>query len=491
MGCCSVSGIAGLVKGKTIAIDATTLEANAALRSIVRRDTGESYNDFLTKLAKASGIETPTRADLAKLDRKRKNKGSNQDWEHPYDPDARIAKMKDGRTHLAHKAEHAVDLETGAIVAVTLQEADQGDTTTIQTTLPEAIEQLEAVAAVTDDKVKTGEEVVTDKGYHSKQTVLDMQCLGLRTYISEPDRGRQHWIDQHAERDAVYANRRRIRGERGQQLMRRRAPANWRSKTPACSTIPLKSGQLGIACGAGTPKAICDFGKMIDEKSTKGINATTYIKMMGHTAPVNLGVFLGITGRIITTSSACTSGSQGVGYAYETIRAGHQVAMIAGGAEELCVTEAAVFDTLFATSVRNDAAETTPRPFDAERDGLVLGEGAGTLILEELQHARARGATVHAEIVGFGTNSDGAHVTHPSATTMQIAMELALADAQRPPSAIGYLNAHGTGTQHGDVAESQATRSIFRDGVPISSLKSYMGHTLGACGALEAWMISK
>ena len=142
-------GIAGLIKGKTLAIDATTLEANAALRSIVRRDTGESYNDFLTKLAQASGIETPTRADLAKLDRKRKKKGSNQDWEHPHDPDARIAKMKDGRTHLAHKAEHAVDLETGAIVAVTLQEADQGDTTTIQTTLPEAIEQLEAVAAVT------------------------------------------------------------------------------------------------------------------------------------------------------------------------------------------------------------------------------------------------------------------------------------------------------------------------------------------------------
>jgi transposase len=215
-------GIAGLVKGKTIAIDATTLEANAALRSIVRRDTGESYNEFLTKLAQASGIETPTRADLAKLDRKRKKKGSNQDWEHPYDPDARIAKMKDGRTHLAHKAEHAVDLETGAIVAVTLQEADQGDTTTIQTTLPEAIEQLEAVVAVIDDVVKTAEELVTDKGYHSKQTLLDMQSLGLRSYISEPDRGRQHWIDQHAERDAVYANRRRIRGDRGQQLMRLR-----------------------------------------------------------------------------------------------------------------------------------------------------------------------------------------------------------------------------------------------------------------------------
>jgi transposase len=215
-------GIAGLVKGKTLAIDATTLEANAALRSIVRRDTGESYNEFLTKLAQASGIETPTRADLAKLDRKRKKKGSNQDWEHPHDPDARIAKMKDGRTHLAHKAEHAVDLETGAIVAVTLQQADQGDTTTIQTTLPEAIEQLQAVAAVTDDKVKTGEELVNDKGYHSKQTVLDVQSLGLRTYISEPDRGRQHWKGQQAERDAVYANRRRIRGERGKQLMRLR-----------------------------------------------------------------------------------------------------------------------------------------------------------------------------------------------------------------------------------------------------------------------------
>jgi 3-oxoacyl-[acyl-carrier-protein] synthase II len=227
---------------------------------------------------------------------------------------------------------------------------------------------------------------------------------------------------------------------------------------------------------------------MIDEKSTRGINATTYIKMMGHTAAVNLGVFLGITGRIITTSSACTSGSQGIGYAYETIRAGHQRAMIAGGAEELCVTEVAVFDTLFATSARNDAADTTPRPFDAERDGLVLGEGAGTLILEEWDHARARGARIYAEVVGFGTNSDGRHITHPSAETMQIAMELALADANLPAATIGYVNAHGTGTQHGDIAESQATWNIFGGNAPVSSLKSYMGHTLGACGALEAWM---
>jgi 3-oxoacyl-[acyl-carrier-protein] synthase II len=252
----------------------------------------------------------------------------------------------------------------------------------------------------------------------------------------------------------------------------------------------VKSGKLGIAYGssAGTPKAICDFGKMIDEKSTKGINATTYIKMMSHTAPVNLGVFLGITGRIITTSSACTSGSQGIGYAYETIRGGHQRAMIAGGAEELCVTEAAIFDTLFATSVRNDAPETTPRPFDAERDGLVLGEGAGTLILEDWDHARARGANIYAEVAGFGTNSDGCHITQPNAETMQIAMELALADADLSPSAIGYVNAHGTGTQQGDVAESQATWNVFGGEVPVSSLKSYMGHTLGACGALEAWM---
>jgi 3-oxoacyl-[acyl-carrier-protein] synthase II len=252
----------------------------------------------------------------------------------------------------------------------------------------------------------------------------------------------------------------------------------------------VKSGLMGISYGssAGTPKAIGDFGKMMEERTTKGINATTYIKMMAHTAPVNLGVFLGVTGRVITTSSACTSGSQGIGYAYEAIASGRQQAMIAGGAEELCATEAAVFDTLFATSVRNDAPDTTPRPFDIERDGLVIGEGAGSLILEELEHAKARGAKIYAEIVGFGTNSDGCHVTQPNSETMKIAMELALADAGLPHSAIGYVNAHGTGTQHGDIAESHATAQMFGRKMPISSLKSYMGHTLGACGALEAWI---
>ena len=252
----------------------------------------------------------------------------------------------------------------------------------------------------------------------------------------------------------------------------------------------LKSGRMGISFGssAGTPSAVGDFGRMMEERSTRGINATTYIKMMSHTAPVNIGVFFGATGRVITTSSACTSGSQGIGYAYEAIRSGKQTAMIAGGAEELCATEAAVFDTLFATSTRNDAPHTTPRPFDKARDGLVIGEGAGCLILEDMEHAQARGARIYAEIVGFGTNSDGCHVTQPNSATMAQAMRLALEDAGLPASAIGYVNAHGTATQHGDIAESQATHAVFGSAMPISSLKSYMGHTLGACGALEAWI---
>jgi len=252
----------------------------------------------------------------------------------------------------------------------------------------------------------------------------------------------------------------------------------------------LKSGQVGVSFGssAGSTSAIGDFGRMIEERTTRGINATTYIKMMAHTAPVNIGVFFGLTGRVFTTSSACTSGSQGIGYAYEAIKYGQQTAMVAGGAEELCATEAAVFDTLFATSTRNDRPETSPRPFDAKRDGLVIGEGAGCLILEEREHALARGATVYAELVGFGTNSDGTHVTQPNAATMKVAMELSLRDAGLHAGAIGYVNAHGTATTHGDLAESQATSALFGKHMPISSLKSYMGHTLGACGALEAWI---
>jgi transposase len=209
---------AGLVKGKTVGIDATTLEANAALRSIVRRDTGESYQDFLIKLAQASGIETPTRADLARIDRKRKKKGSNDDWTHPQDPDAKITKMKDGRTHLAHKAEHAVDLETGAVVAVTVQDATEGDTTTSRETLIKAPEQIEAVRPDGGGL----QEVVGDKGYHSNQSLVDLEAVGVRSYISEPDRGRRNWKDKPEARTAVYRNRRRIRGPRGLRLLRLR-----------------------------------------------------------------------------------------------------------------------------------------------------------------------------------------------------------------------------------------------------------------------------
>lgn len=209
---------AGLVKGKTVGIDATTLEANAALRSIVRRDTGESYQHFLTMLAEASGIETPTRADLARIDRKRTKKGSNDDWTHPHDPDAKITKMKDGRTHLAHKAEHAVDLETGAILGVTVQDADDGDTTTSRETLVEAAEQIEAVRSDGDGLT----EVVADKGYHSNQVLVDLEAFGVRSYISEPDRGRRNWKKNPDARDAVYRNRRRIRGARGLRLLRLR-----------------------------------------------------------------------------------------------------------------------------------------------------------------------------------------------------------------------------------------------------------------------------
>ncbi|KPM80762.1 beta-ketoacyl-ACP synthase [Pseudoalteromonas lipolytica] len=250
----------------------------------------------------------------------------------------------------------------------------------------------------------------------------------------------------------------------------------------------LTDGSTGIAFGSstGSTPPLLAFAKMMETGEMTGVTATSYIQMMAHTAPVNVGVFFGLKGRVITTSSACTSGSQGIGYAYEAIKYGRQKAMVAGGAEELCITEAAVFDTLYATSTKNDAAKSTPRPFDQNRDGLVIGEGAGTLILEEYEHALARGATIYAELVGFGCNSDGQHVTQPTAETMQVAIEMALHDAQLTADQIGYVNAHGTSTDRGDIAESLATFNALGK-KPISSLKSYLGHTLGACGAIEAW----
>ena len=206
---------AKLVLGRTVGIDATTLEANAAMRSIVRRDTGESYDGFLTRLAEASGLSTPTRAELGRFDRTRKKKGSNADWTHPHDPD-KIAKMKDGRTHLAHTAEHGVDLETGAIVGVTVQDASAGDTTTLAETLITAAEQVGAVGS------RGIVEVVADKGYHSNETMVGFAVSRVRSYVSEPDRGRRRWKGKTTARDAVYANRRRIRGARGKRLLRQR-----------------------------------------------------------------------------------------------------------------------------------------------------------------------------------------------------------------------------------------------------------------------------
>ena len=215
-----------LVRGKTVGIDASTMEANAALRSIVRRDTGEGYQSFLEGLAKASGIETPTREDLAKLDKKRAKKGSNDDWHNPHDPDAKITKMKDGRTHLAHKIEHAVDFDTGAVLGVTVQPANEGDTTTWRETVEQTCEHLNAVKAdpVTSETVQEQpvEELVVDKGYHSNETMADLREIGIRSYASEPKRGRRNWKGKAAERDAVYANRRRIRGARGKRLLRKR-----------------------------------------------------------------------------------------------------------------------------------------------------------------------------------------------------------------------------------------------------------------------------
>ena len=237
---------AGLVNGKTVGVDATTLEANAALRSIVRRDTGESYEEFLMRLAQASGIATPTREDLARLDRKRSKKGSNDDWTHPHDPDARITKMKDGRTHLAHKAEHAVDLETGAVVAVTIQPADKGDTETVKGTVITAAENIEKVKPQSE----VVQELVADKGYHSNELLEDLRLLGIRTYISEPARGRRNWKDNHGARDAVYANRRRIRGKRGRRLLRQRGECLERPFAHAYETGGLRRvylrGRLNI-----------------------------------------------------------------------------------------------------------------------------------------------------------------------------------------------------------------------------------------------------
>jgi 3-oxoacyl-[acyl-carrier-protein] synthase II len=253
----------------------------------------------------------------------------------------------------------------------------------------------------------------------------------------------------------------------------------------------LASGRVGVSCGSstGSPPAMDVYGRQLFVgRTTSGIGGNEFLQFMSHTAAANVASFFGVRGRLVPTCSACTSGSQGIGYGYEAIKFGLQDWMLTGGAEEFDLMQGAVFDVLFAASTRNAEPERTPRPFDVARDGIVVGEGAGCLVLEELEHARARGAAIHAEMVGWATTCDGKHLTQPDPEGMEQVMRLALDTAGIAPEAVGYVNAHATGTETGDIAESRATHAVFGPRTPVSSLKGHIGHTLGASGALEAWL---
>jgi len=337
---------------------------------------------------------------------------------------------------------------------------------------------MSAITALGDDW-KTFRQAL-EQGKNAVQVMPEWDKLdGLNTRLGAPV--------NHFEKPAHY-KRKMIRSMGRVSLMATRASELALEEAGLLTHPALTNGDTGVSYGSsiGSTHPLIAFGNMMENGSMDGVTATSYIQMMSHTAPVNVGVFFGLKGRVITTSSACTSGSQGIGYAYEAIKFGKQKVMVAGGAEELCVTEAAVFDTLYATSTKNSTPDLTPKPFDKNRDGLVIGEGACTLILEELEHAQQRGANIIAELVAFGSNSDGQHVTQPSADTMQIAIEQAITEAGIEKSAIGYVSAHGTATEKGDIAETTATERALGQ-VAISSLKSYLGHTLGACGSIEAW----
>ena len=253
----------------------------------------------------------------------------------------------------------------------------------------------------------------------------------------------------------------------------------------------LSSGDSGVSYGStyGSPPAYEEFFSAASvQRDLEGVNASQFIKFMAHTCAANLAQFFSLRGRVVPTTCACTAGSQGIVYGYEAIASGRQKVMICGGAEELHHLSASVFDVMFATSTRNDAPTTVPRPFDKTRDGLVVGEGAATLVLESLEHAQARGATILAELVGAGTNCDGNHMVNPSPEGMEAVMRLSLAEAGLTPNDVQFVNMHGTSTDVGDIAESNATRKVFDRAIPVASLKSYMGHSLGACGAIEAWL---
>lgn len=252
----------------------------------------------------------------------------------------------------------------------------------------------------------------------------------------------------------------------------------------------LHNGRTGIAygCCMGSIDAVADLAALYKNDDNSALTSQTYIKLMPQTCAANLSVFYQLKGRCLVTDVACASGSQSIGYAYEAIEDGRQDIMIAGGADELNAGDIAIFDTLAAASVKNDDPTHVPAPFDKSRDGLVLGEGAGTLILEDLEHAVKRGAKIYAELVGFSTNMDGDHITSPNPVTQAEALRLSIKDAGIDPSEIAYVNTHGTATHHGDICETSSVYEVFKRPVPVSSTKSYVGHTLGACGAVEAWI---
>ncbi|MCC6954096.1 MAG: beta-ketoacyl-ACP synthase [Deltaproteobacteria bacterium] len=253
---------------------------------------------------------------------------------------------------------------------------------------------------------------------------------------------------------------------------------------------PDLADRIGVAYGSclGGAEMLMRLGGAWSQKNTRGILASSYVQVLSHCCAANVSLFFHLRGRMYPTCSACTSGSQAIGYSYESIRSGYTDVMVAGGAEELCVGLTGLFDAMGAASTKNEAPSTNPRPFDSDRDGLVVSEGAGTIVLEALDHAQSRGVPILAEVVGFGTNCDGSHITNPEPMQMRRAMEMALTDARLSPSSIGYVHAHATGTELGDIAESQATAALFGNGTPVGATKSFQGHTLGATGALETWL---
>jgi len=321
------------------------------------------------------------------------------------------------------------------------------------------------------------------EGKSGVRIMPDWQTVkGLRTYLGAP-------IEDFRVPD--YYNRKKTRSMGRVSLLATRVSELALEDAGLLNKPEQTDGRMGAAFGSGTgspPASKVFFNNLHTKQQLKGISSMTYIKMMSNTCVANLGHFFELKGRLIPTCSACTSGSQALGFAYEAVKYGLQDYMIAGGAEELSVSEAAMFDVLYATSVRNDTPDQTPAPFDRNRDGLVIGEGAAAFLLETLDSAKSRGCKIYAELIGHGANSDGKHMTAPDISGMQNVMELALEDAGLKPSAINYVNAHGTATEVGDIAESEATNRVFGESIPISSLKGHIGHTMGACGSLETWM---